>query len=107
MRGFLLDPAGYLGLADSEAPEARRLQTWCRDAARLNGARLDVVRKYRPGSRVPLRGFPCVQFGMGSISVSYVQFGMYRKAACHSILLEKGKVPKAMLRAQNALEGMF
>ncbi|CAJ1385749.1 unnamed protein product [Effrenium voratum] len=53
VRAFLLDPAGYLGLADSEAPEARRLQTWCRDAARLNGARLDVVRKYRPQARFP------------------------------------------------------
>lgn len=46
LRDFLLDPASYLGYTGSESPEARRLQTWCRDVARLNGQRLDVIRKY-------------------------------------------------------------
>ena len=48
LRLFLLDPAEYLGLdtSDDGSPEAKRLATWCRDVARLNGQRLEVIQKY-------------------------------------------------------------
>ncbi|CAK9109063.1 2-oxoglutarate and iron-dependent oxygenase domain-containing protein ICU11 (Protein INCURVATA 11) [Durusdinium trenchii] len=46
LRHFLLDPKDYLGYEGSESPEARRLQNWCRDVARVNGQRLQVIKKY-------------------------------------------------------------
>ena len=53
LRHFLLDPTDYLGYSDPEAPEAKRLQTWCRDVARLNGQRLGVIKKYGMQVRHP------------------------------------------------------
>lgn len=54
LRHFLLDPADYLGLEIGDgSPEARRLQTWCRDVTRLNGQRLEVIKKYMPQARHP------------------------------------------------------
>jgi hypothetical protein len=45
LRLFLLDPAEYLAYTEG-SPEAKRLTTWCRDVARLNGQRLEVIQKY-------------------------------------------------------------
>eukprot|EP00435_Cladocopium_sp_Y103_P039422 s1688_g10.t1 len=54
LRLFLLDPTEYLGLKTSEgSPEAKRLATWCRDVARLNGQRLEVIQKYAMQVRHP------------------------------------------------------